>query len=106
MSETTTQPTAVEPKPKVQRFNYRVIVIPELPWHDQSENAEKTAADYLLLDIKRHIDYKQAYVDYTVEKSCPHCGMVWVTPLDPESGNGCCDEHIAEWDAWRKATEK
>jgi hypothetical protein len=77
---------------KVEIVDWRVEVIPESKYY--REPATRKDAEALLEQVKRHIDFHQAYVENSTEDTCSHCGDIWSE--DNEWHNcGCCGEDMA-----------
>lgn len=93
--------------PTKTRTNFRVVVypnehLPYLPSSTFSANDLDSACLALERDIRRHIDgIRGVDTFWDTEVKCAHCGYKWQP--DDAGCNGCCDEHVAEWESENQA---
>ena len=78
-----------------KRVNFRVEVFPSLFLIKGDEERIMQRTKVLLGDIKRHIDFDTAEVNWDTETTCSFCGYEW-----EEDENGCpvcCNKAVDEW---------
>jgi len=74
--------------------NVRVEVYPEVStWSgDISFQREKADAEQLRKEIIRHVDCRDAVVNWDTYGVCSFCGAQWTESKSSTHNGGCCDE--------------
>ena len=90
--------------------NFRVIIEPDEPWGNTTDNKYerwRRNCEELIRDIKRHVD-GFVHISWESDTLCGFCDSEWETETsknDPDIPYGqplCCDEAVKEWESNQK----